>query len=160
MPEITEVFYPQNRKEWRIWLENNHQSKTEVWLQLWRKDTGKFTLPYDDLVEECLCFGWIDGIRRKIDEERYCIRFTPRREKSHWSSVNIKKVEKLKKEKLMYPAGIKAFDKMDPENAKKFAYEQKNKIVLRKDLEQQIKANKKAWNFFNNLAPGYKKLTI
>lgn len=106
MPEITEVFYPQVRAEWRSWLEENHQAKAEIWLQMWRKDTGKPTLPYDDLVEECLCFGWIDGVVKKHGEGGRVQRITPRRpKKSFLSELNRQRFWKLQHTGLMTPAG-------------------------------------------------------
>ena len=84
MPEITEVFYPHHRGDWRHWLQEHHQTKTEIWLRMFRKDSGKPSLSYDDLVEECLCFGWIDGVVKKLDEESRVQRITPRRISSVW----------------------------------------------------------------------------
>lgn len=104
--DITEVFYPQNRAEWRAWLETHHQSKPEVWLQTFRKATGRPSLPYDDMVEECLCFGWIDGVAKKYDEHSTVQRITPRRKKSFLSELNRQRIWKLQRLGLMTPAGI------------------------------------------------------
>lgn len=106
MPEITEVFYPQNRAEWRDWLQTHHRTKTEVWLRTFRKATGMPSLPYDDLVEECLCFGWIDGVVKKDDEHSTVQRITPRKKKSFLSELNRQRIWKLQQLDLMTPAGI------------------------------------------------------
>ena len=107
MPEITEIFHPHTRPDWRNWLQTHHQTKTEVWLQRFRKATGKPSISYDDLVEECLCFGWIDGVIKKLDEESNVQRITPRRKKNtSLSELNRQRVWKMQKLGLMTPAGI------------------------------------------------------
>jgi len=103
--EITEIFYPQTRQEWRDWLLAHHKEKTEIWVRKFRKATGKPTLGYDDLVEECLCFGWIDGVVKKLDVESSVQRITPRRKKTFLSELNRQRVWKLQKAGLMTPAG-------------------------------------------------------
>lgn len=104
--EITEVFYPKNRSEWRNWLEAHHQTKKEVWLQTYLKATGKPSITYDEMVEECLCFGWIDGTAKKYDAESAVRRITPRRKKSFLSELNRQRIWKLQKLGLITPAGI------------------------------------------------------
>ena len=96
--EITETFYAKTRKEWRTWLEKNHDSKKEIWLIYYKKHTGKPNVPYDESVEEALCFGWIDGILKRIDDERYARRFTPRRKGSIWAPSNVERVANMIKE--------------------------------------------------------------
>jgi len=103
--------YLTDRKEWRRWLEKNHSTLEEVWLRYYKKLSGKPRIPYNDAVEEALCFGWIDGKIKRINEEYYLQRFTPRRPESRWSKYNIDRVEKLKKEGVMRPAGLKAYRK-------------------------------------------------
>ncbi|TNE49783.1 MAG: hypothetical protein EP344_17880 [Bacteroidetes bacterium] len=104
--EITEVFYPVIRSEWRTWLETHHRSKTEVWLRTFRKATNKPSISYEDLVEECLCFGWIDGTVKKFDNESKVQRITPRRKKTFLSELNRQRVWKLQRLGLITPAGI------------------------------------------------------
>ena len=105
--EITEVFYPKVRAEWRAWLQENHQNKTEIWLRRFKKATGKPCINYDELVEECLCFGWIDGVVKKYDEESNVQRITPRRKKKTFlSELNRQRVWKLQRLGLITPAGI------------------------------------------------------
>ncbi len=107
MPEITEIFYPKVRSEWRNWLQTHHQTKSEVWLRRFKKATGKPCITYDELVEECLCFGWIDGVIKKLDDESNVQRITPRRKKgTYLSELNRQRVWKLQKLGLMTPAGI------------------------------------------------------
>lgn len=104
--DITEVFYPHNRAEWRTWLQDNHQTKTEIWVRTFRKASGKPSLPYDDLVEECLCYGWIDGISKTYDAESAVQRITPRKKKSFLSELNRQRIWKLQRLGLMTPAGV------------------------------------------------------
>lgn len=107
MPEITEIFYPKKRADWRKWLEKNHTTKTEIWLRRFKKATGKPCITYDELVEECLCFGWIDGVVKKLDDESNVQRITPRRKKKTFlSELNRQRVWKLQRLDLMTPAGI------------------------------------------------------
>ena len=109
--QITETYYPKTRQEWRHWLSKNHDVKAEIWLMYFKKSTGKPSISYQDAVDEALCFGWIDGIDKSIDQERYAQRFTPRREKSNWSQNNIEKYNKLLEQGLVTKAGKDAFAK-------------------------------------------------
>lgn len=105
--EITEIFYPKTQAEWRAWLEKNHQTKTEIWLRRFKKATGVVCINYDELVEECLCFGWIDGIVKKLDEQSNVQRITPRRKKKTFlSELNRQRVWKLQRLGKMTPAGV------------------------------------------------------
>ncbi len=107
--EITETFYPKVRKEWRTWLEKNYRGKKEIWVIFYKKATGKQTLSYHDVVDEALCFGWIDGMEKRLDEERYVLRFTPRAKRSNWSETNVKRFNLLHKAGLVNKAGEDAF---------------------------------------------------
>ena len=153
-------FYFSNRKEWRKWLKENHSSVKEVWLIYYKKHTGKPRIPYEDAVEEALCFGWIDSTVKRIDDEKYCQKFTPRKDKSNWSELNKKRVEKLIKQKIMTKAG------MDKINTGKKNGEWNKKIEVVKEfnmpsvLSQILSANKKANEFFNELSPSHKKQYI
>ncbi|HMQ49404.1 MAG TPA: YdeI/OmpD-associated family protein [Saprospiraceae bacterium] len=108
--EITEVFYPQSRAAWRDWLIQFHRDKTEIWLRTFKKASGQPSLSYDDLVEECLCFGWIDGIVKKYCEDSRVQRITPRRKKSFLSELNRQRVWKLQRLELITPAGIQPIE--------------------------------------------------
>lgn len=108
---VTKTFYPKTRAEWRKWLTKHHQTTSEIWVIYFKKHTGKPTVAYQDAVDEALCFGWIDGIEKRIDDERYVQRFTPRRQKSHWSDINIGRYKMLLKQGLMTQAGTDAFER-------------------------------------------------
>jgi len=145
--------------DFREWLERNHKKKTELLVGYYKKDSGKPSITWPESVDTALCFGWIDGIRKSLAEETYTIRFTPRKEKSHWSAVNLKRFVKLKKKGLIHPAGQLAFEKMEANNSKQASFEQNN-VILDKEFKAKLKANEKAWAFFQKLAPSYKKTSI
>ena len=143
----------------RMWLHENHKIKTELIVGFYKVATKKPSITWSQSVDQAICYGWIDGIRRRVDDEAYTIRFTPRKSTSIWSAVNIKKVEELTKERLMMPAGTAAYSQRQASKSKIYAYE-KDEIKLDKAYETKIRANKKAWSFFDNLAPSYKKNSI
>lgn len=107
--QITETFYPKERTEWRKWLKENHNKKSEIWVVYYKKHTGKPTIAYYDAVDEALCFGWIDGVEKRIDDKKYAQRFTPRTKTSNWSEGNIKRYKLLFDEGLMDKAGEEAY---------------------------------------------------
>lgn len=107
--DIGKTLYVTNRVEWRKWLAKNHNNEHEIWLIYYRKDTGKPRIDYNDAVEEALCFGWIDSIEKRIDEEKFAQRFTPRRPNSNWSESNRKRMGKLIKQGKVTPFGLSAF---------------------------------------------------
>ena len=107
--KITKIFYPKDKKAWRNWLEKNHAKKKEVWLLYYRKSSGKPRIPYYDAVDEGLCFGWIDGTVKSIDEEKFAQRFSPRRKRSRWSTTNTKRYLVLLKQGCVVDSGKKAF---------------------------------------------------
>lgn len=146
-------------EEFRSWLEKNHKIKTELYVGYYKKATGKPTMTWSQSVDEALCFGWIDGIRRSIDKESYCNRFTPRRETSRWSTVNIKKVEELIKSGLMQPAGLQIYNKRKEERSGISSYESEAK-QLQEEFESKFKENKTAWEYFSHQAPSYKRTII
>lgn len=148
------------QRQLRDWLEKNHNKLDEVWIGYYKKATGKPSITWSESVDEAICFGWIDGIRKSIDEESYKIRFTPRKKNSNWSAVNIKKVEKLNKLGLMKKEGLKAFENRIESKSKVYSYEQKE-LELAEKYKSMFKQNKRAWNFFiNQLAPSYRKTSI
>jgi uncharacterized protein YdeI (YjbR/CyaY-like superfamily) len=130
--------------------------KKELWLGFYKTNSGKPSITWPQSIDEALCFGWIDGIRKSIDETSYVIRFTPRKPGSIWSAVNIRKIEELTKNGLMHPAGVKAFNKRDEKKSKIYSFEQKN-IQLDKKFEKLFKQNKQAWKFFLSQPPSYQK---
>ena len=137
------VFFPK-QSNLRKWFEKNHEKEKELLVGFFKRDSGRPSITWPESVDEALCFGWIDGIRRSIDEISYSIRFTHRNPKSIWSAVNIKKVENLTKLGLMKPAGIAAFEKLDLNISKIYSFEQRDEKFERK-YESIFKRNRKAW---------------
>jgi len=154
-----EINFFKNQSEFRKWLKANHNNAEELWVGYHKKSTGFPSMTWSESVDQALCFGWIDGIRKSIDDKSYKIRFTPRKPTSIWSAVNIKKVEELTKAGKMQPAGIKAFDRRSDKNSIRYSFEQRN-INLSKEYLSKLKTNKKACEFFESLAPSYKKLSV
>jgi uncharacterized protein YdeI (YjbR/CyaY-like superfamily) len=152
------TFFP-TPSDFRQWLEENHDKKKELWVGYYRKSTKIPSINWPQSVREALCYGWIDGLRKSIDEKSYKIRFTPRRRNSHWSQVNLKMVDELIKNGKMQPAGLKIYQKRNPAKEQQFSYEREAAQLTEEYLEQ-IKAQPKAWDFFQNLPPGYKKQTV
>jgi uncharacterized protein YdeI (YjbR/CyaY-like superfamily) len=144
--------------EFRDWLAENHDRATEVLVGFHKKHTGKPTLTWPQSVDEALCYGWIDGIRRSLGADAYTIRFTPRKTKSTWSAVNLKRVPELIAEGRMQPAGLKAYEASEESNSRIYAYENRDKAVFDPALEARFRANEKAWSFFQAQPPGYRRL--
>jgi uncharacterized protein YdeI (YjbR/CyaY-like superfamily) len=138
------------------WLEKNHDKETELLVGFWKIPTGKPSMTWSESVDQALCFGWIDGIRKSINDDSYTIRFTPRKSKSIWSKINIEKVEQLTKKGLMRPAGLAAFAKREDNKSRVYSFEQ-DKIAFTKEQEKIFKVNKKAWEFFESQPPSYRK---
>ena len=145
--------------DFRKWLEKNHDKETELLVGFYKKDSGKPSITWPESVDQAICFGWIDGVRKSIDDISYTIRFTPRKPKSTWSAVNIRKVEELTKQGLMHPAGIAAFNKKEEKNSKIYSFEQKA-VGLDENYERIFKQNKKAWKHFGSKPPSYRKACI
>jgi uncharacterized protein YdeI (YjbR/CyaY-like superfamily) len=153
---MVDVIFFNNQDEFTNWLEKNTEAR-ELWVGYFKKSTGRASLTWSDSVDVALCFGWVDGIRKTIDEQSYKIRFTPRRATSVWSAVNVKKVEALIQLGKMKPAGIHLFNIRS--DAQGYTSADKN-VPLAKEYEEQIKTNQPAWLFLNNLAPSYKRDSI
>jgi len=154
---MTPTFFP-TPSDLRKWFEKNHNKFDELWVGYYKKGTGKPSITWQESVDEALCFGWIDGIRKSIDEESYKIRFTPRRKGSIWSAVNTKRIKELIKLNLVKPSGLKVFNNRDEKKTELYSFEQV-KVKLPKEFEKKIKANKKAWVYFQQLPPSAKKLS-
>ena len=144
-------------EQFRAWLRTHHKTAAELWVGYYRKDSGKPSITWQESVDEALCFGWIDGIRKKISDEAYTNRFTPRRAGSNWSAINIAKVKQLTKQKRMQPAGLAAFAKRTDAKSRVYTYEQASH-ALDKDLEKRFRASRNAWTFFEKQPPYYRKL--
>ncbi len=143
----------------RKWLETNHASATELLVGFYKKDSGKASITWPESVDQALCFGWIDGVRRRIDDVSYSIRFTPRKPTSNWSAINIARVEELTKLGLMRPAGLRAFEQRREDKSAIYAYENAVRTLDPAD-EKTFRANRKAWQFFNAQAPWYRRVCI
>jgi uncharacterized protein YdeI (YjbR/CyaY-like superfamily) len=142
--------------DFRKWLEAHHANSKELWVGFYKKNSGKPSIDWPESVNEALCFGWIDGIRKSIDEESYKIRFTPRKPASVWSSVNIRNVENLIKENRMQPAGLKAFEVRKENRSGIYSYEQRSAELVEPYLGK-LKRNRAAWKFFEAQAAWYRK---
>jgi uncharacterized protein YdeI (YjbR/CyaY-like superfamily) len=145
--------------DFRKWLAKNHASATELLVGFYKKDSGKPSITWPESVDEALCFGWIDGVRRRIDDVSYSIRFTPRKKTSTWSAINIARIAELTKVGRMQPAGLRAFEHRREEKSGIYAYENEER-TLSADDEKTFRANKKAWEFFNAQPPGYRRQSI
>lgn len=144
-----------SQAEFRKWLERNHDREDELWVGLFKKTSGKGGITYEEAVDQGLCWGWIDGLTKGVDDVSYKIRFTPRRKKSNWSAINVEKVKKLRRAGLMAPPGLEVFEARDRSVAP-YSYEQEVR-KLGPSYEKRFKAQKKAWAFFQAQPPGYRK---
>lgn len=142
--------------EFREWLEKNHATAQELWVGYHKKSTGKPSMTWPESVDQALCFGWIDGIRKTVDENSYTNRFTPRKPKSNWSAVNLKKVEELSSLGLMRPAGLKVYNEREQKDLSEYSYEEGNR-KLPEAYEQQFQASATAWAFWQAQPPSYQK---
>lgn len=158
--KITEKLHVTNRDDWRAWLSQNYDTEKEVWLIHYKRHTGKPRIPYDDAVEEALCFGWIDSLVKKIDDEKFAQKFTPRKRKSKWSEANKKRVGKMIKEGKMKKAGLAKIReaKNNGEWFKTAPVEKKLEVPA--CIRKAFATNEKAQDNFNNLANGYKRQLV
>lgn len=147
----------QSPADFRTWLEKNHGAARELWIGFYKKNSSKASITWPESVDEALCFGWIDGIRKRVDERSYQIRFTPRRRGSIWSAINIKRADELKKENRMRSAGLKAFAARIENKSGIYSYEQRP-IELPERYAKIVKRNQAAWNFFKAQPPSYRKM--
>jgi uncharacterized protein YdeI (YjbR/CyaY-like superfamily) len=152
------IFF-ENQLAFRRWLEINHKIEDELIVGFYKVGSGIQCMTWSESVDQALCFGWIDGRTNTIDDKSYQIRFTKRRKNSIWSAVNIKKVEELSKKELMQAAGIEAFGHRKEEKSKIYSFESEASELSYEFIEI-FKANSKAWEYFENLAPSYKKVSI
>lgn len=148
-----------NSKDFRKWFEKNHEKSKELLVGFYKVTSGKKSITWRESVDEAICFGWIDGVRKSIDSESYCIRFTPRKPGSIWSAINIKKVEELTKKELMHPSGHSAFSKRKESKSRIYSYE-KEPETLSPGFLKKFKANKNEWVFFQSMAPSYQRTCV
>lgn len=157
---MTSPTYFSDASAFRAWLEANAASEVELLVGFHKVGSGTPSLSWPDSVDEALCFGWIDGVRKRIDEQAYSIRFTPRKATSVWSAVNIAKVEKLLAQGRMTEAGLRAFGRRRDDKSGIYAYEQAATAELSTDELRQFKRNMKAWAFFEATPPSYKRVIL
>src|SRR5581483_829096 len=149
------VFF-ESPDKFRKWLEKNHATADELWVGFYKKASGKPSITWPESVDQALCFGWIDGLRKNIDEISYKIRFSPRKPQSIWSSVNIKRAKELIAAGLMKPAGEQAFQSRQENKSGVYSYEQR-RDKLDEPYEKKLRQNKAAWNFFYAQSPSYRR---
>jgi len=149
-------FFP-TPADFRAWLEENHETERELLVGFYKKESGRASITWPESVDEALCFGWIDGVRRSHGEAAYTIRFTPRKPTSIWSAINVAKVEALSIQKRMQAAGLAAFAKRTEAKSRIYSYERVS-VEFAKPLEKKFKAKKKAWAFFQLQPPYYRRI--
>jgi uncharacterized protein YdeI (YjbR/CyaY-like superfamily) len=153
------TFFP-TPSDFRAWLKKNHRTAGELLVGFYKKESGRPSITWPESVDEALCAGWIDGVRRRVDDEAYTIRFTPRRKGSIWSAINIRRVKVLTAEGRMLPAGLAAFDARSDKKSGIYSYEQRHQARLEPALEKTFRANKKAWTFFSTVPPAARQTVI
>ena len=151
------VVFFRSPSELRKWFEKNHAAMGELWIGFYKKGSGRPSITWPESVDQALCFGWIDGIRKRVDYVSYKIRFTPRRRVSIWSAVNTKRAAELINGKQMRPAGLKAFAARRENKSGIYSYEQRRADLVA-PYSAMLKRNKSAWNFFQAQPPSYRKM--
>ena len=149
-----------SRKDWRKWLEKNYDKESHVWLKLYKKGVGRREITLDESVEEAMCFGWIDGKLKKLDYERYILRFSPRKAKSVWSKINKERAIALIKSGRMTAAGLAKIEEAKKNEFWDKAYTNKTKEVIPLDLKEALMKDNKAWDNFQNFANSYRNMYI
>ncbi len=142
---------------WRRWLAARHAKAAELWVGFHKRATGRPSMTWPEAVDQALCYGWIDGVRRRIDDERYAIRFTPRRAGSVWSAVNLRRVTELTDAGLMQPAGLTAHGRARDSRSRIYSYEQRDAAEFPAAMARRFRANRKAWSFFESQPPWYRR---
>jgi uncharacterized protein YdeI (YjbR/CyaY-like superfamily) len=160
LPDATEPIFFATPDEFRAWLAEHHDSAREVLVGYYKASSGRPSITWPQSVDEALCFGWIDGVRRRIDDERYLIRFTPRKPGSTWSAVNVERIKELTELGLMRPAGLNAFQERVEARTGVYAYEQRDAAALDDAEDREFHANPQAWGFFQACPPSYRKAAI
>ena len=156
MQDSIKVSYFKTPAAFRKWLAAHHNKAKELWAGLYKKDSGKPSITWPESVDEALCYGWIDGVRKSIDDESYMIRFSPRKPDSIWSAVNIRNVERLIKAKRMQPAGLRAYSARKENRSAIYSYEQRPAELV-EPYAAEFKRHKSAWKFFQAQPPYYRK---
>ncbi|MBC7923465.1 MAG: YdeI/OmpD-associated family protein [Ferruginibacter sp.] len=151
---MTPIFFA-TPSDFRAWLEENHHRETALLVGFYKVGSDKPSITWSQSVDEALCFGWIDGVRKSLESDSYCIRFTPRKTKSIWSAVNIRKVEELTNQGRMQPSGLAIFNQREESRSKIYSYE-KEPVKLDEAYENKFRLNQKAWTFFQSQASYYR----
>ncbi|HET8937008.1 MAG TPA: YdeI/OmpD-associated family protein [Polyangiales bacterium] len=159
-PSISNAKFFASPAAFRSWLVEHHDVETELVVGFYKVDSGKPSMTWSESVDEALCFGWIDGVRRSLGPDAYTIRFTRRRPKSFWSAINVAKIEKLQAAGKMYPAGEHAFSLRTAERTAVYSFERAEEALLTADEQRHFKRDKKAWAFFVAQAPSYKRIAL
>lgn len=157
---MTEAMFFATADELRAWYEENHTTAAELIVGYWKKHTGRSGLSHTEAIEQALCFGWIDSIGRRIDDDRYQVRFTPRRKGSVWSTVNVTAVARLTEQGLMRPAGLRAFEERRADRVATYSYEQPEDVRLDDEQLALLRADEKAWEWFSAQSPSYRKAAV
>ena len=157
---LTETRFFATPEDFRKWLKVHHENTRELWVGFYKKGSGRPSITWPESVDEALCVGWIDGLRKTIDAESYKIRFTPRKTTSNWSAVNIGRVKELTKQGRMRPAGLKAFELRKEEKSGIYAYENRKSAVLGEAAEKRFRSRPKAWDFFQSQPASYRQTAI
>jgi uncharacterized protein YdeI (YjbR/CyaY-like superfamily) len=152
--------YFRTAAEFRAWLKEHHATETELWMGAYKKGSGRPGITWAEAVDEALCWGWVDSVRRGVDDQRYMNRFTPRRPGSNWSEVNIRRVEELTRQGRMRAAGRRAFEDRQPKAAGAVTYERRHEIELPPDLERRFRRNNEAWTWFRDQSPSYRSMAL
>ncbi len=146
--------------EFSAWFERHHDTVTELWVGYYKKSTGRPSITYPESVDEALRFGWIDGVRKTIDDDRYMNRFTPRKPGSTWSARNVRRARELIDLGLMRPAGLRAFEARRDDRSAIYSYEQRHRATLDPNFERRFRRNKTAWAFFESCPPSYRRTAV
>jgi uncharacterized protein YdeI (YjbR/CyaY-like superfamily) len=146
--------------DFRAWLERHHESHSELIVGFHKRGSGRPSITWPEAVDQALCFGWIDGVRRRIDDASYSIRFTPRKARSTWSAVNIRRMKELVEEGLVAPAGLAAFERRADDRSAIYSYEQRKAARLEPDQERRLRADERARAFFEAQPPSYRRAAI
>jgi len=159
--KIGKTFYTKSRREWRSWLAKNHRSAPEIWLIYFKKQSGKPRIPYNDAVEEALCYGWIDSTLKPIDEQCFAQRFSPRRKNSKLSEMNKERIRRLIKTKKMTRFGLESIQQHLENNSKKSAASRSLKrFTFPEDIIEILKTEPAAWKYFVKFPMSYKRIRI
>jgi uncharacterized protein YdeI (YjbR/CyaY-like superfamily) len=153
----TEPVFFESPAAFRAWLEEHHETAREVTIGYHKKASGKPSMTWSESVDEALCFGWIDGVRRRLDDSRYTIRFTPRRPRSVWSAANVRRVEELEAAGRLRPAGRAAFERRSDARSGVYSYEQRDVAIFEPEAERRFRSEPEAWAFFESQPPSYRR---